>query len=150
MARKASGAAEALAAMAQAAGRGRGRHSPLYLWFRQHHDELAAGFAQNAPAWQALAGFLGEQGILDANGNKPTARGARDAWWRVRRDVAKARARPPPPAAPKPDEIAPGVRPVARPAAPKTAAPAPEPGAESGDAYGKLLADINKRSGRGT
>jgi hypothetical protein len=118
MARKASAAAKALDAMMRATGRGRGRHSPLYLWLRRHHDELAAGFAQNAPAWQALADHLGGQGVVDANGNKPTARGARDAWWRVRRDLAKARAKPPAPSQPKPGEIAPGVRAVAHPAPP--------------------------------
>ena len=88
--RKSPDATDALAALAQASGRGHGRRSPVYLWFRQHHDELAAGFARYAPAWQVLAAFLGQQGILDIDGKPPTARGVRDAWWRVRRDVEAA------------------------------------------------------------
>jgi hypothetical protein len=79
--------AAAFTAIGQTTGRGRGRRSPLYLWFREHHDELAAGFARNAPAWQPLATFLGKQGVLDVDGKPPTARAARDAWWRVRRVV---------------------------------------------------------------
>lgn len=86
MIRKSSLPAAALAAIGQASGRGRGKRSPLYLWFREHHDELAVGFARSAPAWQPLATFLGEQGVLDADGKMPTARAVRDAWWRVRQD----------------------------------------------------------------
>src|SRR5260370_15970827 len=87
MTRKSPDPTKALAALARAAGRGRGRRSPLYLWFRQHHDQLAAGFARNAPAWQVLAVFLGEHGVLDVDGKPPTARAARDARWRVLRDM---------------------------------------------------------------
>src|SRR4051794_9012360 len=88
----------ALTAISQTRGRGGGRRSPLYLWFREHHDELAAGFARNAPAWQPLATFLGKQGVLDVDGKPPTARAARDAWWRVRRDIKTAGEADSPPA----------------------------------------------------
>lgn len=130
-ARKHASAAKVLAAVAQAAGRGRGRRSPLYLWFREHHDVLAAGFKRTPPAWQVLADALAEQGIRDADGKPPAAATARAAWWRVRRDLkaqAKAAA-PSPPHAPEPGAIAPGVRPLtARPAS----APPPSPSARGG------------------
>ena len=108
--------ADAFATIGQAIGRGGGRRSPLYLWFQEHHDELAAGFARNAPAWQPLADFLGKQGVLDVDGKPPTARAVRDAWWRVRRDLKRAEAdRPPPQVPPQPDSMPSGVRPVVQP-----------------------------------
>lgn len=108
--------AAAFAAIGQPIGRGGGRRSPLYLWFQEHHDELAAGFARKAPTWQPLADFLGKQGVLDADGKPPTARAARDAWWRVRRDLKKAETdRPPQKTVPRLDRMPSGVRPVVQP-----------------------------------
>lgn len=72
--------------------RGAGRRSPLYLWLRENHDALVATFAQSGPSWVTVARYLGEHGILDGDAKPPTARGARNAWGRVRKDVAKARA----------------------------------------------------------
>ncbi len=89
-ARKRTSAGKILASLAQSHGRGRGRRSPLYLWFQQHHNELAAGFKRTTPAWQIIADALAEQGIRDADGKPPAAETARAAWWRVRRDVKAA------------------------------------------------------------
>jgi hypothetical protein len=86
--------------------RGRGRRSPLYLWFRENHDVLTVEFERNAPSWSKLAEVLGTHGVLDGDGKPPTARGARGAWSRVRADVKKGRERR-----------------VATPAAPAQAAP---------------------------
>lgn len=116
MARRTPDPTKALAAVAQATGRGRGRRSPLYLWLKKHHDALAEGFKDTPPAWAELAAYLGGEGVLDIDGKPPTARGTRGAWYRVRRDLeaqAKRKATKPPSPTPAPGEIAPGVRAVA-------------------------------------
>jgi hypothetical protein len=126
--------AEAVTAMLQARARGPGRRSALYLWLRDNHDALTAAFAQNAPAWGSLASYLGEHGIMDGDAKPPTARGTRDAWWRVRKDVAAARARRQgkPAQAMEARETAPDVNPIPVPAM------APPPvSAETGDAAGE-------------
>jgi len=117
-ARRATGSpdvSQALAEMDKARARGRGRRSPLYLWFRENHDKLAVAFERNAPAWSGLAAYLGEHGVRDGDGKPPNARGTRDAWYRVRRDVVAARTKrhgsPTPIRAPT--EVAPGIRGVA-------------------------------------
>jgi hypothetical protein len=126
--------AEAVAAMQKVRARGPGRHSPLYLWLREHHDALTAAFAESAPAWAALATYLGEHGITDGDAKRPTARGTRDAWWRVRRDVAAARARRQGTPTPALDvgETAPGVSPIPVPAV--VAPPNPVEATDTGEA----------------
>jgi len=91
--------------------------SPLYRWMRQQHDPLAAAFTEIPPAWGPLSAELAAVGLTDADGKPPTATSARQTWYRVRRDVARARDR----AAAKvaalaPDEIAPAVHAVTPPA----------------------------------
>lgn len=99
--------AKVLAALRTHGGPGR---SPLYRWMRQHHDALAAAFAETPPAWEPLAAELAAVGLTDADGKPPPAAGARQTWYRVRRDVARVRERPPATAATlAPDEIAPAV-----------------------------------------
>jgi hypothetical protein len=134
--------AEAVTAMLQARARGPGRHSPLYLWLRDNHDALTAAFAQNAPAWASLASYLGAHGIMDGDAKSPTARGTRDAWWRVRKDVATARARRQgkPAQAMEAGETAPGVNPIPVPAM----APPPVP-AETGDDAGEPPPEASRR-----
>ncbi|HUN44134.1 MAG TPA: hypothetical protein VMU81_27900 [Acetobacteraceae bacterium] len=104
-----------LAALRTHGGPGR---SPLYRWMRRHHDTLATAFAETPPAWGPLATELAAVGLTDADGNPPAAASARQTWYRVRRDVARARgqrdAKPP---ALAPDEIAPAVHAVVPPAA---------------------------------
>ena len=148
--------AQVLAAMQTHVGPGR---SPLGRWMRQRHDALAEAFADAPPAWAAFATAVAALGITDAEGKPPTAESARQTWYRVRRDVAAARARRRARAAPSlaPDEIAPGVhlvppepgsdpprprakldlrpaRPLAEQPAPDTLAPIPAvPGAADAD-----------------
>jgi hypothetical protein len=99
---------QALAEMEKARARGRGRRSPLYLWFRANHDRIAEEFSQNAPSWPALAAFLGKNGLTNGDGKPPSAEGARTVWYRVRREMAAVRARKSSPKAET--ETAPGVR----------------------------------------
>jgi hypothetical protein len=89
-------------------------HSPLYRWMRRHHDTLVAAFAETPPAWGPLAAELAAVGLTDADGKSPAAASARQTWYRVRRDVARAREQsvPKPPTL-APDEIAPAVHAVA-------------------------------------
>jgi hypothetical protein len=68
-------------------------HSQLYLWMRQNHDRIAEGFNELRPSWLALATRLGEMDIRDGSGKAPTPQIARATWYRVRRDLAAARAR---------------------------------------------------------
>jgi hypothetical protein len=72
---------------------GRGRRSQLYLWLRAHHDQLAEAFSQTGPAWSQIATSLGNNGVVDGAGKEPTPETVRATWYRVRRDVAAARAR---------------------------------------------------------
>ena len=97
--------------------------SALYRWMRRHHDTLAAAFAETTPAWGPLATELAAVGLTDADGKPPSAISARQTWYRVRRERARARQQQPP-AAPvlAPDEIAPAVH-LAGP-------PRPAPGAQ--------------------
>lgn len=72
---------------------GTGRRSSLYLWLYAHHDQLAAVFAQNGPSWARIANHLGKNGVVGDGGDPPAPETVRSAWYRVRRDVAAARAR---------------------------------------------------------
>jgi len=90
--------------------------SPLYRWMHRHHDPLSAAFAEIPPAWGPLSAELAAVGLTDADGKPPTAQSARQTWYRVRRDVARAHAAAKA-AALAPDEIAPAVHAVTPPAA---------------------------------
>lgn len=93
-----------------APARGHARKSRLYLWLQQNHDALTQEFTRNPPSWNKLADILGRRGVLDGDGKNPTARGARGAWYRVRRDIAAARAR----ATAKLENSTHGIRPIAQ------------------------------------
>jgi len=100
-----------LAALRQHGGPGR---SPLYRWMRRHHDALAAAFAETPPTWIPLAAEMAAVGLTDADGKPPTAASARQTWYRVRRDLARARDHQAQSVAVlAPDEIAPAVHAVA-------------------------------------
>jgi transposase-like protein len=114
--------AKVLAALRAHGGPGR---STLYRWMRQHHDTLAAAFAETSPAWGPLATELAAVGLADADGKPPSAVTVRQTWYRVRRDLTRAR-QPQPAAGPvlAPDEIAPAVHAV-MPPRPAPGDPAP-------------------------
>lgn len=114
-----------LAALRTHGGPGR---SPLYRWMRRHHDALAAAFAETPPAWEPIAAELAAVGLTDAGGNPPAAASARQTWYRVRRDLARAREHPGAKAPVlAPDEIAPAVHAVVPPAPDGTHGSAPMP-----------------------
>lgn len=102
--------------------------SPLYRWMRRHHDALAAAFAETPPAWKPFAVELASVGLTDVDGKPPAAVSARQTWYRVRRDVARARAQPATTASVlAPDEIAPAVHAVTPTTAPTVHEPAALP-----------------------
>jgi len=75
----------------QAPSRGRGRRSPVMIWMQQNRKELEAAFAQDAPAWNVIASYLGSHGIMNGDGKPPTPATARSAWVRVKAEAeAKA------------------------------------------------------------
>ncbi len=74
----------------QAPSRGRGRRSPVMIWMQQNRKELEAAFLQDTPAWNVIASYLGDNGIMNGDGKPPTAASARSAWARVKAE-AKAK-----------------------------------------------------------
>ena len=129
--------------IAELAKAGAGR-SPLYRWLRTRHDAFAALLEETRPSWRTLAEGFAELGITTADGKPIAAAAARHVWWRVRRDVAAARARRAAPPGPVP--VVATVMPVPAPASPPPH-PAPESAAGS-DALSRLRVEINHRSGR--
>lgn len=119
---------------------GGGNRGALYVWMYKRHDALVARFEKRrrdglgGPNWPALVAEFVALGLTDATGKPPTLRGAQQTWYRVVRDVkrargaAKGRARVPAvvPAA-LPGEMAHGVRP----AVPVPIPPLPAPPATS-------------------
>ena len=67
------------------------RHSPLYLWMREHHATLQAEFEANGPQWAARAKAMADAGLLDGAGEKPTQRTAMQTWYRVCREQRQKR-----------------------------------------------------------
>lgn len=98
------------------------RRSPLFLWLRDNHAEMAERLADaggpRSVNWGTVAAVLGEAGLRDADGNPPSAAVVRKTWGKVVAMVSgrskastpspvappapEARAAPLPPAAPKP------------------------------------------------
>lgn len=81
-----------LAQVREAVRSNRRGHSPLFLWMRTHHDDLAAEFAANTPNWQQLAQIFCDQGLTDQTGKAPSPAIARLTWYRVRQAVARTKA----------------------------------------------------------
>lgn len=133
--------------IAEVARGGSGR-SPLYRWLRARHDAFAELVEETRPNWKGLAKGFTELGLEGAGGRSLTAETVRRTWWRVRRDVAAARARRAKP--PHPPAAVPASPPVATrappPPAPAAAPASPVP--DGTDALARLRAEIDERSGR--
>lgn len=84
---------EALALMQEGRVRGHGRRSPIVVWMRKNRAALEKGFAETTPSWGKLATYLGDHGILDGDGKRPTAEATRQAWYRAR-NMALSNAQP--------------------------------------------------------
>lgn len=88
---------EALALMQEGRVRGHGRRSPIVVWMQKNRTTLERGFAETAPSWGKLATYLGNHGVFDGDGKRPTAEATRQAWYRTR-NMAPGKARPATPA----------------------------------------------------
>ena len=75
---------EALALMQEGRVRGHRRRSPIVIWMQKNRAALERGFAETAPSWGKLATYLGDHGILDGDGKRPTAEATRQAWYRTK------------------------------------------------------------------
>jgi len=123
--------------MQQGRVRGRGRRSPIIVWMQEHRVVLEQGFAKNAPDWSSFAAYLGDHGVLDGDGKRPTAEATRQAWYRTKRMAAsKTSARSAAPAVPAPsmsqvseptETVSPIPHPPTEPPMPDGARPAPHP-----------------------
>ena len=83
---------EALALMQEGRVRGHKRRSPIVIWMRKNMAVLEHGFTETAPSWGKFATYLGDHGILDGDGKRPTAEATRQAWYRARKmPLTKAR-----------------------------------------------------------
>jgi hypothetical protein len=131
--------------IAEVARAGSGR-SLLYRWLRARHDAFAELVEETRPNWKGLAEGFNGLGLAGPDGRALTAETVRHTWWRVRRDVAAARARRAAPSTPSPAVplAGPEMAPEPRPAPP---AP-PASSSESTDALARLRAQIDERSGR--
>jgi hypothetical protein len=69
------------------------RRSPLWRWMHRNHDRLSVLFEEAPPSWEVLVETFGGMGLTDREGKNPTAETARKTWYRVRRNIAAARAR---------------------------------------------------------
>lgn len=118
-----------------------GGRSPLYRWLKPRHDAFAALLAETGgrPDWQALAGVFASMGVMGGNGQPVSPEAARHTWWRVRRDVARMRAR---------QKAAPLVAAMIAPALPLPDT-VPAPSMSGGTALDRLRAEMASRSGRG-
>jgi hypothetical protein len=84
-----AGALEAMKAVV----RGPRIKSPVYEWLHARYDPLSAAFAERSPSWKALAKYLADGGIMNADGVAPTPAAVRSSWLRVEADIARRRAR---------------------------------------------------------
>jgi hypothetical protein len=82
----------ALAMMQKGRVRGRGRRSPIVVWMAENRIVLEQGFAKSAPDWSSFAAYLGDHGLTDGDGKRPTAEATRQAWYRTKSMAAVARA----------------------------------------------------------
>ncbi|MDB5848231.1 MAG: hypothetical protein JWP29_1983 [Rhodoferax sp.] len=107
--------------------------SKLFRWMLKRHDELAAMFRDERPAWKPLADEFNKL-KLAPDGKEITAQVARHTYWRVRRHVAIATRNAPA----KPMVVQ---MPASDPAKIQN-----EP--QGGDLMADVWSQINKRSGR--
>ena len=68
------------------------RRSPLFLWMREHHDDLAKAAKGQPIDWVPLCARFAEAGLTDGFGAPPSIEAARRTWRNVKKDVARRRA----------------------------------------------------------
>ena len=132
--------------------------SPLYRWLHVNHDEFKAMVEESRPLWKVMAEGFAEIGFRTADGKPLPAGTVRNTWYRVRKDVAAARAKKKEqpaavsmPVVRSPLPSAPPV-PAVNPAPAVTPAPDdptdPERAKAAKEAFARMVEEMNHRSGR--
>jgi len=65
--------------------------SPLFWWLLKHHAEIAESAKGRRMRWEPLLRRILARGLTDGSAKSPTAETVRKTWWKVRREVARAR-----------------------------------------------------------
>jgi hypothetical protein len=71
--------------------RGPRKKSPVSEWLSARYDGLSAAFRERPASWKALADYLGDGGVLNAEGQRPTASSVRSAWIRLEAEMIRKR-----------------------------------------------------------
>jgi hypothetical protein len=62
------------------------RRSELYRWMDANYEAFVVVVnSAGKPNWRELARAFGEERLWDRTGKAPTAEGARQTWWQVRK-----------------------------------------------------------------
>jgi hypothetical protein len=85
---------QAREALSSARARPGGRRSPLFRWMVRNFDQMQAELADGSPNWAGIAAILGDAGITDRDGNRPTTGTVEQTWRRLRKAVADGRVKP--------------------------------------------------------
>jgi len=65
--------------------------SPLFWWLLKHHAEIAESAKGRRMRWEPLLRRVLARGLTDGSAKSPTAETVRKTWWKVRREVARAK-----------------------------------------------------------
>jgi len=65
--------------------------SPLFWWLLEHHAEIAEIAKGRRMRWEPLLRRVLARGLTDGSAKSPTAETVRKTWWKVRREVARAK-----------------------------------------------------------
>jgi hypothetical protein len=68
-----------------------GARSALYKWLRRNHEQFSETLAEaGRPDWSVIARAFGEEGLTDGDGKPPSKEGARQTWYKVKKDLVSA------------------------------------------------------------
>jgi hypothetical protein len=68
-----------------------GARSALYKWLRRNHKQFSETLAEaGRPDWSVIARAFGEEGLTDGDGKPPSKEGARQTWYKVKKDLVSA------------------------------------------------------------
>lgn len=68
----------------------------MHRWMVANAEEFAKLLKEvGRPEWGVLAEALGDEGLLDGEGKRPTKEGARQTWWKVKKDLASRKSSAP-------------------------------------------------------
>ncbi|WP_338929234.1 hypothetical protein WDZ11_22355 (plasmid) [Roseomonas mucosa] len=70
------------------------RHSAVYLWLRQRHDELADIIREHGPGWELIRSKMAKQGLTNKNGKPLTVSSVRQTWAIVCRHIREGKGFP--------------------------------------------------------